>query len=404
VASHPAHHDAPAGARQPDRLAPRPAPPEALRADAVWDRPAGTARPLDLIYVLPHHNLTGGMKILLEHVRRLRQRGHRVRAAYRGFARTAIPEWSDVETDGEIVHGVHDPLGPALGGADAVVVGWYQSLFECAGASSPLVYFEQGHEILFGDVRQDAESQALADQFDAALHLPVPVAAVSHHVGAVLRARFGRRATCWFNGIDLERFRPDGHAPGRKVLLVGHPALPFKGFQTALEALAAAWRAGTRFEVTWVSQKPVEVTGVPFPLWNVVSPPQDQLPGIYRRHDLFLFTSRYEAFPLPPIEAMASGVPVVATQCGGISTYALAGHDAVLCPVDDVASLARAVSHVLADPETGRRLSARGRAAAERFGWNSALDAIEASLRRVAGGSSSSDRPSRSASSKAGPP
>jgi glycosyltransferase involved in cell wall biosynthesis len=335
------------------------------------------------------------MKILLEHVRRLRQRGHRVRAAYRGHARTAIPEWSDVQADGEIVHGVGDPLGPALRGADAVVVGWYQSLFECAGAPSPLVHFEQGHEILFGDVRDDAESQAMADQFDATLHMPVPVAAVSLHVAAVLRARFGRRAACWFNGIDLERFRPDGHEPGRKVLLVGNGALPFKGFQVALEALARAWRAGPRFEVTWVSQKPVEVSGVPFPLWNIVSPPQDQLPGIYRRHDLFLFTSRYEAFPLPPIEAMASGVPVVATQCGGVSTYALAGHDAVLCPVDDVPSLALAVSRILGDPATGRRLSRRGRAAAERFGWDAALDTIEASLRRVAEAHAAARRPSR---------
>ena len=376
-----------------DRLAPCPAPPAARRADDVWDRPDAPARPLDLIYVLPHHNLTGGMKILLEHVRRLRQRGHRVRAAYRGLARTAVPAWSDVETDGEIVHGVHDPLGPALTGADAVVVGWYQSLFECAGAPSPLVYFEQGHEVLFGDVREDAESRAMADQFDAALHLPVPVAAVSHHVAAVLGARFGRRATCWFNGIDLARFHPDGHAPGRRVLLVGHPGLPFKGFRTALEALAAAWRAGTRFEVTWVSQKPVEVSGVPFPLRNLVSPPQDRLPAVYRAHDLLLFTSRYEAFPLPPIEAMASGVPVVATQCGGIATYALAGHDAVLCPVDDVTALARAVSLVLADPDTGRLLAARGRAAAERFTWDRALDAVEGSLRRVA----ASHRPPRGA-------
>ena len=387
-----------------DRLAPHPAPPEALRADGTWDLPDAPARPLDLIYLLPHHNLTGGMKILLEHVRRLRQRGHRVRAAYRGYGKRAIPDWSDVETDGEILGPIDAPLGPRLAGADAVVVGWYQSLFECAGAPSPLVYFEQGHEVLFGDVREDAESQALAAQFDQALHLPVPVAAVSHHVGAVLRARFGRRAAVWPNGIDLERFRPDGHAPGRKVLLVGHPALPFKGFRTALEALAGAWRAGTRFEVTWVSQKPVEVSGVPFPLWNVVSPPQDQLPGIYRRHDLLLFTSRYEAFPLPPIEAMASGVPVVATQSGGIATYALAGHDAVLCPVNDAASLARAVSAVLSDPETGRRLSARGRAAAERFGWDAALDAIEGSLRRVAAGASASRRPARGPSRTTGSP
>jgi hypothetical protein len=92
--------------------------------DAVWERSPLEGRPLDLIYVLPHHNLTGGMKILLEHVRRLRARGHRVRAAYRGRAAQAIPPWSDVVADGEIVSPVEAPLGPRLVGADAVVVGW----------------------------------------------------------------------------------------------------------------------------------------------------------------------------------------------------------------------------------------------------------------------------------------
>ncbi len=354
-----------------------------LAAGATNDAPV-PERPLDLIYLLPHHNLTGGMKILLEHIRRLRARGHRVRAAYRGFAKRAIPEWSDVETDGEIVNEATVGLGPRLTGADAVVVGWYQSLFECVGAPSPVIYFEQGHEVLFGDVHSSTEGRAFADQFDQALRLPFPLAAVSRHVAAILEARSGRRAAFWPNGIDLERFHPDGHLPGRKVLLVGNPGLAFKGFQTALEALAKAYRAGPTFTVTWVSQKAVEVSGIPFPLENVVSPPQDQLPAIYRAHDLFLFTSRYEAFPLPPIEAMASGVPVVATQCGGIATYALAGHDAVLCPVNDVASLASAVSRLLQQPETLRLLSSRGRAAAERFTWDAALDAVEATLRPLA--------------------
>jgi glycosyltransferase involved in cell wall biosynthesis len=359
-------------------------PPGRLACDALWEAPAPPRRTLDLIYLLPHHHLTGGMKILLEHVRRLRARGHRVRTAFRGHARCSIPPWSDVASDGEIVHDAATPLGPALHGADAVVVGWYQSLFECTDSPSPLVYFEQGHEVLFGDVRDDEAGRDLAGQFERAMRLPVPLAAVSHHVAALLWSRFGRRCAVWPNGIDLARFHPDDHPPGQRVLLVGHPALPFKGFQAALEALAAAWRAGQRFEVTWVSQKPVEVSGVPFPLRNVVSPPQDELPAIYRAHDLLLFTSRYEAFPLPPIEAMASGVPVVATQCGGISTYALAGHDAVLCPVDDVASLARAVARVLSEPAAGRLLSVRGRAAAERFTWERALDAVEDTLLRVA--------------------
>jgi len=367
----------PARRETPDHAAPS-------AADAVWDRAPLEGRPLDLIYVLPHQNVTGGMKVLLEHVRRLRARGHRVRAAYRGRARRAIPPWSDVEADGEIVHPPERPLGPSLAGADAVVIGWYQSIYECLGAPSPLVAFEQGHEILFGDVRDDEAWRTAARQFDETMRLPVPVAAVSHHVAGLLRARFGRRCAVWPNGIDLERFRPEPHPPGRRILLVGHAGLPFKGFRTALDALDLAWRAGARFRVTWMSQEGVEVSGVPFPLEHVVAPPQAEIPAIYRAHDLLLFTSWYEAFALPPLEAMASGVPVVATQCGGITTFATAGHDAVLCPVGDAASLARAVVQVLAEPAAARLLSARGRATAERFGWDAAMATVETGLRRVA--------------------
>jgi glycosyltransferase involved in cell wall biosynthesis len=372
--------------RRPDRAA------ELAAADAVWDGTPTPTGPLDLIYVLPHHAVTGGMKVLLEHVRHLRARGHRVRAAYRGPEGRAIPAWSDVRCDGEIVNPPDTALGPRLGGADAVVVGWYQSIPECLGAAAPLVSFEQGHEVLFGDVREDEAWRRSARQFEEVMRLPVPVAAVSPHVAALLRARFGRRCAVWPNGIDLERFRPEPRPPGQRILLVGHPGLAFKGFRTAVEALERAWRAGARFEVTWMSQEPVTLDNAPFPFVNRVSPPQDEVPAIYRAHDLLLFTSWYEAFALPPLEAMASGVPVVATQCGGITTFATGGHDAVLCPVGDATALARAVLAVLADPDAARLLAERGRAAAERFSWERTIDAVEDGLRLVAAGRRSGRR------------
>lgn len=57
---------------------------------------------------------------------------------------------------------------------------------------------------------------------------------------------------------------------------------------------------------------------------------QDELPGLYRGHDVFLFTSRYEAWGMPVLEAMASGVAVVATRCLGVQTFAIHGVNALL--------------------------------------------------------------------------
>lgn len=55
-------------------------------------------RPLRVCYMLPHHNITGGMKCLVEHVRLLRQRGHYTIAAHRSdYAQRAMPPWTSVE-------------------------------------------------------------------------------------------------------------------------------------------------------------------------------------------------------------------------------------------------------------------------------------------------------------------
>lgn len=51
---------------------------------------------------------------------------------------------------------------------------------------------------------------------------------------------------------------------------------------------------------------------------------------MYRGHDAFLFTSRYEAWGMPVLEAMASGLAVVATRCLGVESFAQHGVNSLL--------------------------------------------------------------------------
>uniref|UniRef100_A0A7V4DFR2 Glycosyltransferase n=1 Tax=Candidatus Caldatribacterium californiense TaxID=1454726 RepID=A0A7V4DFR2_9BACT len=104
----------------------------------------------------------------------------------------------------------------------------------------------------------------------------------------------------------------------------------------------------------------------------------------YREATVFLFTSWYEGFGLPPLEAMASGTAVVATDCGGIRTYAQEGYNVLLAEPGDVDSLAYALVFLLQNEEARKILEERGRATALEFSLEKQALKLEEVLQGIA--------------------
>jgi len=102
--------------------------------------------------------------------------------------------------------------------------------------------------------------------------------------------------------------------------------------------------------------------------------PEETLAVMYRLAGVFVFPSLYEGFGLPPLEAMASGTPVVTSNVSSLPE--VAGDAAVLVDPYDPAAIADGIENVLTDERVRRELRKKGLERARQFSW-------EASVRRV---------------------
>ncbi len=110
--------------------------------------------------------------------------------------------------------------------------------------------------------------------------------------------------------------------------------------------------------------------------------PRADLPALYAGAAVFAFPSLYEGFGIPPLEAMACGVPVVASHAAALPE--IIGPAAVLVDPLNVDEIAHALARVLGQPELGRKLRERGLVHAARFSWTGMATRLLALYRELA--------------------
>ncbi len=191
------------------------------------------------------------------------------------------------------------------------------------------------------------------------------------------------------NGIRLERYAPDPDARAalRVELGLGDAWVvgtvgrldPYKNQAMLVRALAPLLSSRLRLVIVGEGEARPEVeaaiAALPEPRWVVMTGTRMDVPRLVHAFDVFALPSRSEGLPLVVPEAMAAGLPVVATNVGGLPSVVDDGVTGLLVPVDELA-LRAALARLAADPALAHRLGARAREVAlARYGADRMVEA-----------------------------
>jgi glycosyltransferase involved in cell wall biosynthesis len=200
------------------------------------------------------------------------------------------------------------------------------------------------------------------------------------------------RLTVIHNGVDLNYFKPPRQAPPAhppRILTVAR-LVPDKDHGTLIRAfrLAAAEHPGAEL---WLvgdghrEQALRQLAAAALPPGQVrFFPGQADLRPFFAQATLFALSSIHEACPNVVLEAMAAGLPVVATRVGGLPELVVPGETGWLVPPGDPAALAAALRGLLADPGTREAFGRAGhRRAARCFPLAAMVRSHEAVLEKL---------------------
>ncbi len=181
-------------------------------------------------------------------------------------------------------------------------------------------------------------------------------------------------------GVDHTVFRPRSdrpRIPGR-IMVTSSSDVPMKGLVPLLEALAKL-RTERDVELVVIGRpteggrvaRTIDKLGLSHAVHCVSGISDDELAGMYAEAQVAVVPSLYEGFSLPAIEAMACGVPLVATTGGALPEVVGAdGETALLVAPDDAEALAAGIRRILDDDALAARLGSGGRQRVlGRFTW-----------------------------------
>lgn len=220
---------------------------------------------------------------------------------------------------------------------------------------------------------------------DRAVHRSKHVIAVSQYTKGSILKHFSHfsipsdKVSVIHEGVTVARHAASGSpraVPGSYFLYVGN-AYPHKNLEALIHAFSFFHKLHPQVKLVLVGkpdlfwkwlEKELEEIQIPKEsviFWGYAS--EEELDALYQNATLYIFPSRHEGFGLPPLEAMARGVPVAASRATAMPE--ILGDAALYFEPDDIEAMVQVMEQALTDEALRKKMTERGHQQIKKYSW-----------------------------------
>lgn len=389
-----------------------------------------------ITFILPTSGLVGGVRVVLEYASRLQERGHEVNIVYplvpiiikSNFDLNSIRSqcigtvlnlkkgvqinWFELKANLIRVPTI-DPKylkirENIIPDADILVATAWETAYSVNQLSltkGKKFYFIQHYEIwdVWNDkkcwddaekiatnsdkicltmadiVPQNKELKSMKTLVDTTYKMPLKKITISSWLKELIETKFNEKIEAIImNGVNFDLFYKENtqRSEDKIRILMPYRNIIWKGTDDGIEALKIVKQKYPNVEFILYGLKPK--TAIPEWIKMRVKISDEELRALYNSADIFIYPSWTEGFGLPPMEAMACGCAVVATNTGGVPDYSIHEKTVLTTPPKKPEILARNIIRLIENERFRKMIAANGYNYIKQFTWNKATDDLEA--------------------------
>lgn len=318
---------------------------------------------------------TGGTRFIYQLANEMVDKGHRVEIVLPEKATVAWPIRAKITRVKELTPQTIPP-------ADFILPNFYPTVFPAwESKKGRVIRLSLGYEPLWVEEKEKALASYLIN---------APIISISEWHRQLILQGTGRDSTVIPGGVDYTVFYPrpkksltTGRLSIAYILRSKEHGYTWKGSEDFWEACRRLAQLVPPFDVQVVAPEGANYQA-PIPYEIVKAQSDSEMACFYAQADVFVSTSYFEAFSMPPLEAMACGTAVVTTDNGGNRDYTKNGENCLLVPPSDIQLLTLALAQLLTQQNARNQLAQVSLQFAQSWTWRQSANKLEALLFRLA--------------------